>query len=161
MVIKTLMKNPVLIMGILMMGLFLNSLRTGSNKIFINRKIEAYSCTAVVVKLERNVPATWSLNCNKNNLEVYIKYDKVFKQVIHVKPFLYRELANNMTQIAKNSPYETLERVNIITLKIENPQMEINAVTEGKFIVKLANFKTNKFLSEHLKATVQVQEKIK
>ena len=161
MVIKALMKNPILIMGILMMGLFLNSLRTGSSKIFLSNDHQAHSCTAVVIKLEKNIPATWSLNCNDNNLEVFIKYDKVFKEVIHVKPFLYRELANNMTQIAKNSPYETLERVNIITLRIENPQMEINAVTEGKFIVKLANLKTNKFLSEHLKATVQVQEKIK
>ena len=66
-----------------------------------------------------------------------------------------------MTQIAKNSPYETLERVDIVSLRIENPQMEINAVTEGKFIVKLANLKSKKFLAEHLKATVQVQEKIK
>ncbi len=161
MFIKTVMKNPILIMGILMIGIFINHLLTGNTKIFFNKKFDAYSCDAVLVKLNKTIPATWSTGCNKNNLEVSIVYDQTFKEAINVKPFLYRELANNMIRIATNSPYETLERVHIVTVRIENPQMQINAVTEGKFITKLSNLKTEKFITEHLKATVQVQEVIK
>lgn len=71
---------------------------------------------------------------------------------------LYRELANNLQFIARNSLNESLERTLIIRVHVIHSQMEINAITEGKDLAKLATLKRPEFIAEHLRATVQVQD---
>jgi hypothetical protein len=45
-----------------------------------------------------------------------------------------------------------------IRFRITHPDLTINAVTEGKFIVKLATLENAEHIMSHLKSTVQVQE---
>lgn len=161
--LKTLTKYPILAIGILMMAIFIMDLnRRGLLK---RDNLIPTSCTAVRVKLDRRIPSNWKTQCNKNNLEININYpeDKISKvnSLEKLRPLLYRELANYLSLIAKNSPSDNLERTDIIVVKLKHSKLSINAVTEGKYIVKLLTIKDKKMLAEHLKVTVQVKESTK
>jgi hypothetical protein len=84
-----------------------------------------------------------------------------FKDIGNLRAIMYRELANDLILIAKNSPSDSLERTDIIRVRMNHPKLEINSVTEGKFIIKLSTIKSSELIKEHLKATVQVKEVIK
>ena len=67
-------------------------------------------------------------------------------------------MANDLISIAKISPGDNLERTDIVRLKMIHPELVINAITEGKYIVKLKTLTDKRLIAEHLKVTVQVQE---
>ncbi len=160
---KFMMKNPVLIIGILLMVIFLST----SGRKLLSRKeaLNPTSCKAVLVKLNRRIPKNWSTKCKGNNLTVIVKYKDLDKKVEadkqKLRKLLYRELANFLTHIAKNSPSDNLELTDIVRLKLDQKNLVINAVTEGKFIVKLSTLSETKNIKEHLRKTVKVQEVVK
>ncbi|MDC1175650.1 hypothetical protein OAT67_09640 [Bacteriovoracaceae bacterium] len=162
MALKTLIKNPILGVGILLMAIFLMGLYK-DGKIFKRENLIPTSCKATIVKLERRIPANWSTGCEGNNLWVHVQYvsaENSAKKVDskNLKKLLYREIANYLILIAKNSPSDNLERTEYVRLRLIHPELTINALTQGKFLVKLATLKDQKLISEHLKVTVQVQE---
>ena len=145
-----------------MMAIFL---MTSWNKIFGPREsLIPSSCKAVLVMLNKRIPATWSTQCEgktKNNLFINMHTHIKAADDLTLKKALYRTLANNLVFIAKNSPADSLERVDIVRLKMNHHKIEINAITEGKDIIKFSTMKDPDFIKDHLKLTVQVQEKIK
>jgi len=131
------------------------------------------SCKAVLVKLSRRIPANWSAHCEGttyNNLAIDINYpvekisDNATKAEVKsndpkaIRTLLYREMANDLISVAKISPEDNLERTDIIRVKMIHPKLIINAITEGKYLVKLRTLTDKKLIAEHLKVTVQVQE---
>jgi hypothetical protein len=164
--LKSLMKNPVLAIGILFMIIFLFQAGEKYNWWPSRReKLMPSSCKAVRVKLDRRIPANWSSACEGkdfNNLAVTIKYaqekDKEIKDPKSLGQLVYRELANDLILIAKNSPADNLERTNIVRVRFIHPQKQVDAITEGKYLVKLKTLSDKKLIAEHLKVTVQVRE---
>ena len=158
------MKNPMFMIGMIFaVILYMDLNRRGILGSRVD-KLKATSCNAVLVKLNKKIPNSWTTHCNDNNLEVFINTQylvdsKDTKKTL--RPKMYRELANHLAFIAKNSPYETLERVLMVTVKLDNKTMVLAALTEGQYIVKLSTLRSNKFIIEHLKSTVQTQEKFK
>ena len=71
---------------------------------------------------------------------------------------LYRELANSLQFIATNALNESLERTLIVRVHLIHPMLEINAITEGKDLARLATIRRPEFIAQHLKATVQIQQ---
>ena len=128
----------------------------------VKSKRNATSCSIARKYLEKRAPKDWKLFCEENNLavELSIELNKNLKLEKPQKVLAanYREMANNLVFIAKNSPLDILEKVMVIRLKQESDDFLINAVTEGKYIVKLATLKSHELIKEHLKNTVQVQE---
>lgn len=159
MALKTLIKNPILGVGILLMSIFLMGLYK-DGKIFKRENLIPTSCKALTVKLDRRIPANWSTGCEGNNLWVHINYpaDKKEYKPENLRKLLYRELANYLILVAKNSPSDNLERTDYVRLRIIHPLLTINALTEGKYLIKMATLKDQKLIAEHLKVTVQVQE---
>jgi len=161
---KTLFKNPVLSLGILFMIIFILSLR---GKGFLHSrtdKLKATSCSSILVMLNKRVPASWKTGCNDNNLQVTIRKElqpEQYKNMNDYKAALYRDLANDLMFISKNSPGDGLERVMMVTVDTVSPKMQIYAVTEGKYLARMATLNNPKMMTEHLKATVQVKEVIK
>jgi hypothetical protein len=121
----------------------------------------ASSCKAVLVRLEKKIPANWKAFCEGNNLAVEIKEVVIPKGATNLKPLMYRQLANYMAFIARSSHSDILEKVFLVRIKLMHPKMEINAVTEGKFIVKLATLEVPEHIMTHLQSTVQVKEEMK
>lgn len=161
MFLKTLMKKPVLMVGILLMVIFLLDLNN-RGKLFNRDSLKPTSCRSVLVMLNKRIPATWKTKCKNNNLRVDISVNtsKNIKQK-NLRAFIYRNLANNLIFIAKNSLNESLERVNFVHVHMDHKKMSVNALTEGKFICKFASITNKKFIAEHIQSTVQVKETIK
>lgn len=147
------------------MFIFLSGLR---EKGFFGSRLEKLtptSCKATLVMLNKRIPANWKTECNGNNLHIHINTaideTKLIKEKEAFKVAMYRELANSLIFLAKNSPSDNLERTDAITLTMEAPKFKINAATMGKDIVKFQTLKSEKFIMDHLYASVKVQEVIK
>lgn len=159
---RYLMQKPILAIGIIFMGLFLYQVATDQKwGIFYNEKLIATSCKAEVVKIEKQLPENWKAFCEGNNLAVEIKELAIPPGATNLKTLMYRQLANHMSYIARISHSDILEKVDFVRFRVSHDKMVINAVTEGKFIVKLATLESPEHIMTHLKSTVQVKEDIK
>ncbi len=158
---KSLFKNPVLTIGIILFGMFLFQVAKKEEwGIFKNDKLNTTSCRGALVRIEKKVPANWKVYCEGNNLAVEIKETIIPADAKDFKTLMYRDLANHMSFIARISQTDILEKVFFVRFKLSHPKMDLNAVTEGKFIVKLATLDTPEHIKAHLQNTVQVQEKL-
>lgn len=146
--------------GILLMTIFLFQL---SEKGFFGNRANLMpsSCKSVLVKLDRRIPENWKSYCegktvNNMVIEIESPIGKLPKDKLRAA--LYRNLANDMILIAKNSPPDNLERTDFVRLKVRHTDGEINALTQGRFMIKLSTLTDMKLISEHIKTTVQVSE---
>lgn len=156
------MKNPVLAVGLIMFGLFIYQVATDQKwSIFQNEKLVATSCKAVLVKLDKKIPANWKASCEGNNLAVEINEIAIPEKATNLKSLMYRQLANHMSFVARISHTDILEKVFFVRFRLSHPKLVINAVTEGKFIVKLATLESPEHIMTHLQSTVQVKEDVK
>ncbi len=145
-----------------MMGLFLTQVaRKEQWGIFYNEKLIPTSCKAALVRLEKKIPENWKMFCEGNNLAVEIKEVAIPEGATNLQKLMYMQLANHMAFTARNSQVDILEKVFFVRFKLKHPKIEINAVTEGKYIVKLATLETPEHIMTHLKSTVQVKETLK
>lgn len=159
---NSLIKKPVLMMGIIMFSLFLYQVaRKEGWGIFHNDKLQSTSCRGVLIGLEKRVPQNWKVYCEGNNLAVEIKEVAIPDKVSDIRPLMYRQLANHMAYVARHSAVDILERVLFVRFHIEHAQMTLDAVTEGQYIVKLATLENAEHIMAHLKTTVQVKETMK
>lgn len=149
--------------GVLLMGLFIMDLfRQG--KLSYRESLTPTSCRAVLVKLDRRIPASWNTECDGNNLNVVIQKNLKAKDEQDpdaLRKILYRELANDLVALASNSPSDNLEKTQYISVKLIHPKIEIGALSEGRYVAKFATLRDQRLLMEHLQQTVQVQERIK
>ena len=161
MVVRLLIKHPVLIAGVLMMSIYL---MTYSGKYSLKSRAEKLipvSCRAVRVKLDRRIPENWSSQCQKNTLIVDINFPDPKEGSLpddKKRMVLFRELANSLVLIATHSPSDNLERTDRVFVKFHYRETTINALTLGKHLVKLQTMKDKKMIKNHLKLTVQIQE---
>lgn len=157
-----LMKKPILAIGLIMFGLFLFQVsRQQKWGLFQNDKLIATSCKGVTIRLEKHIPNNWKIYCEGNNLAVEVDEVAIPKNATNLKSLMYRQLANHMSFVARTSHTDILEKVFFVRFKLTHPKMVINAVTEGKFIVKLATLETPEHVMTHLQSTVQVKEDTK
>jgi hypothetical protein len=157
---KFLISKPFLAIGILMFTMVWVA-SGGKNPFFERDALKPTSCRAALVKLEKRLPEGWKLFCEGNNLavEIFEKDNKL--QGKELTALMYRQLANYLVEIGRASESDILEKVFIVRLKLMHDKIEINAVTEGKYIVKLSTLTSPDFIREHLQQTVQVKETLK
>lgn len=156
------MKKPILAMGIIMFSLFLFNVSKKNNwGIFHNEKLISTSCRGALVRLEKKIPENWKVFCEGNNLAVEIAEIAIPEKADNLKLLMYRQLANHMAYVARLATTDILEKVLFVRFRITHPNLIINAVTEGKYIVKLATLENPDHIMTHLKSTVQVQETVK
>lgn len=152
-------KNPMFMIGVLMMFIFLWNI-SSENGAFSKRAelLQAHSCRAVLVKLDRRIPSSWRTKCDGNNLVVEInKTLPSLVEGVSLEQALYRELANDLMHISRNSPQDNLERTHYITVRMKYRNIQINSLTEGRFLAKLSQLTEPRIIAEHLHATVQTQ----
>lgn len=162
MIWNNLMKKPVLAIGIILFSLFLMQVSKKEKwGIFHNDRLIPTSCRAALIRIEKKIPANWEVFCEGNNLAVEIDEIGVPEKATNLQPLMYRQLANHMSFIARVSQADILEKVFLVRFKLTHPKLEINAITEGKFIVKLVSLDNPEHIMTHLKSTVQVKETVK
>lgn len=159
---NSLMKKPVFVMGLAMFLLFLYQVsKKQSWGLFHNEKLISNACKGAMVPLVKRIPNNWQAMCEGNNLAVEIREVAIPDQAPNLKNLMYRQLANHMSYVARSSPPDILEKVFFVRFKLIHPKMNIDAVTEGKYIVKLATLDTSEHIMTHLKSSVQVKETVK
>jgi hypothetical protein len=159
---NSLMKKPVLVIGVVMFTLFIiQVIKKEHWGLFLNQKLVPTSCKAVLVRLEKKIPANWRAFCEGNNLALDIQEVTIPENTANLQSVMFRSLANHMSFVARISTVDILEKVFIVRFHVEHPKMNIDAVTEGKFIVKLATLENPEHIMAHLKSTVQVKETLK
>jgi len=161
MLLNSLIKKPLLPIGILLMVLLLFHLNKKGLLFGSKDRYNPTSCRSVLVMLNKRIPGHWSTKCSKNNLEVVINSELTVKNPENLKRVLYRTLANSLKFIASNSLEESLERTYYVTVKLQHSKLKIIALTEGKDISKLKHMNNPEMIADHLKATVKVQESTK
>jgi hypothetical protein len=155
---NSLIKKPILVIGILM--LVVVYFRAKNNRpwgLFHNEKLIPTSCRAVLVKIEKDLPSGWNSYCDENNLTVEA-IEKKLPTDMELKPKLYRQLANHLSMLSKLAPNESLERVFLVRLRLLHPTLELNAVCEGKYLAKLKDLDSPTLIAQHLQSTVKIQE---
>lgn len=163
MILKTIMKNPVLMIGILFMVIFLME---ANRKGYIGQreKLVPSSCRAVRVMLDKHIPTNWKTEClgnDFNHLKIEVNYElseKTPTPVEKLRPILFREVANYLIFTAKNSPTDNLGRTRQVQLTLNHKDLTINAISEGQFVAKLATLTDKQLIAQHFQRTVQVQE---
>lgn len=152
------MKKPLLAIGILLFTiLMMDFARRGI--FFKNEKYIATSCKSAIVMLEKRAPSTWEIDCDANVLVVSIETDLKTQKEDMLQTALYRQLANHIIFIAKNSLNESLERTTMVRVRMLHPKYELNALSEGKYIARLATMNKPEFIAEQLKTFVNTQIK--
>jgi len=156
------MKKPVLAIGLLLFSLFIMQVsREKKWGLFHNNKLIPTSCKAVLIPLLKKTPANWNVFCEEVNLAVEVVEVSLPATSPQLKNLMYRQLANHMSFVAKKSPPDILEKVYLVRFRLSHPKMVINAVTEGKYLSKLATIDDPTHIMDHLKSTVQVKEELK
>ena len=160
---NVLMKNPILGVGILLCIILLFQLRQKGWMDSRRAKLTPSSCRALLVKLDRRIPANWKSRCEGrlfNNLAIEITMpDKIkLSNTKDLRAYLYRETANALIFVAKTSPSDNLERTDLVRLKLIHPKMKLNALSEGPFVAKLATLTNKKMIAHHIHSTVKTQE---
>ncbi len=159
---NSLIKNPIFAIGLIMFGLFLYQVYNKKNLLLnYNDKLISTSCKAVLIRLDKKIPANWKTFCEGNNLAIEINEVAIPEDATNLRALMYRQLANHMSFTAKIATQDILEKVFFIRFKLVHKKLEINAVTEGKFLVKLKTLESVDHILGHLKSTVQVKETIK
>jgi hypothetical protein len=160
------MKNPVLMIGILLFIIFILDLRNRKGEKALSwlssEKYNTFACNGAIPKLEKHAPEHWNIACEKNNLAVEIKEQDTklasLQERIKIQTSAYRQLANTFSFISKHSAREPLERIDIIRVRYSLVNLELNAISEGKDVFQFINAKDSKALASLLQKTVQVQE---
>lgn len=159
---RYLMQKPVLAIGLILFGLFITQVsRKQKWGIFHNDKLIATSCKAATIRIDKKIPGNWKIFCEGNNLAVEIVETTIPPAAKNLKALMYRQLANHMSFVARVATVDILEKVDFVRFRLDHPKMTINAVTEGKFIVKLATLESPEHIMTHLQSTVQVKEDVK
>ena len=157
-------KKPILSIGILFFIIFLFQLQKSGYFEKRRKVFSAASCTAVVVKLKKIVTNKWSLECTghfaerTDTLEAKVKVTPPSTDELPTKNFAYREMANNLAFISKNSPIDNLERLSWVKISIILPKGQADGVIKGISLSKMRTLKTQEGLIGHLQNSVTVKD---
>ncbi len=157
-------KKPILSIGILFFIIFLFQLQKSGYFEKRRKVFSAASCTAVVVKLKKIIPNNWSLECTghfadrTDTLQVVIKLSHDSKSKLSPKAYAYREMANHLSFISKNSPSDNLERLSWLKISIILDQGQADGVVNGMSLSKMRTLKTQQGLMGHLQNSVTVKD---
>jgi hypothetical protein len=158
--VPLLLKYPVIVAVALMFYLYLNP----KNEIKRRRQLlEGTACMAGLVKLERKVEKNWKLECIENNLKVEISIQDPPnpKDISKKRAYFFRELANQLVFISKNTPEANLENVKSIHVIFSSETFMVEALSKGDSLSKLRYLMGPESIKEHLKNTVKIKETVK
>ncbi|MBT4791232.1 MAG: hypothetical protein HON90_06650 [Halobacteriovoraceae bacterium] len=163
MIWKKAMKYPVLVIGIILFGIYLND---STIEKFWNRPVSRFipnDCEAVRSRLKLSQETKdWELNCPGTQLlviKIEASFPAIDKQQLRVA--MFKTLAKYYIKIGKLSNSETLHFLKNIKLTLTHPKITIYSKTDGQAVVELLRKKNTEEVMKHLKLTVQVKEVIK
>ena len=163
-----LLKKPVLAIGILFVIILMFQLKNSGYFEKRSTMYTASSCKAITIKLNRVMPKDWKTECSGHFADktdtLSIKVPSEIKDGTpsdQIRVLTYREMANHLSFISKNSPLDNLEKLSWVKLSIIHSSGQADGVTQGNLLAKMSSIKTPQGLIDHLKASVQVKDNFK
>ena len=153
-------KYPVLIIGIVLFGLYLNDPKTSIYWQKQSRRFIPSTCDALVSRTKSKVPSEWNLNCPGTQLLIIrIPYESANSEKFPItRVNMYKLLANSLVKLAQISNPETMENLGNLKLILENKRLKILARTDGSAVTKFLKLSGKEDISEHLRLTVKTKE---
>ena len=164
MILKRLIQNPILMIGILLFSIFIMDLNRKGVFDKKNQRLKTDSCHAGIVRLKKRIPANWKLHCENTNLIIDIVSSlqgKDFTKSDNMKAAVYRTMANDLKFVANNIFSDNLERTPFIILKYTGQNFDVRAISSGENMAILGNLTNTTHIADHLKQTVQIKESFK
>lgn len=156
MIAKKLMKKPMIPFLILLVIIGLYEFNAKKNKNWSG--VIPTSCKSAIVRLKRQAPKDWNIDCQINKMLINIKEVDSSKKMLDQQKYLYNRLANYIVFTSNNSFIDSLENVEMISFKLDSPTLEINAYIRGKSLAKISKIKSKKILASKLKEWVKIRE---
>ncbi len=154
------LKYPIFAVVAIIFYIYLNS----KNELSRRRQLfQGTACIAGLVKLEKQVEKNWKLECIENNLKVNISIQDppILKDITKKRAYFFRELANQLVFISKNTPEANLENVKSIHVIFSSETFMVEALSKGDSLSKLRYLTGPESIKEHLKNTVKIKETVK
>jgi hypothetical protein len=159
MIWKGTLKYPVLIIGIILFGLYLNDPKT---KQFWSKYSGRYipnTCRAVMDRVEVKAPDYWSFECPGTQLlKITIQSQNVETKQPLIRQAIYKELANAYKTLGRFSNPETLEYLKNIEISVVHTRLSVKSKTDGQAVVQMISKVSPTEIANHLKLTVKVKE---
>ena len=158
---KYMMKNPILMIGILFVIIFLFQLKKMGYLDSRRDKFKSPACAAAISPIKKKVPSYWDLDCDEGNLiiEVTIKNEAKFTGK-ELQVFLYKEMANTYFSLAKMSPLVFLQKVPYVKVSVISDKNQIDGLSKGAQVGQMSTLNNPEIIANHIKGTVVVKEKI-
>lgn len=159
MIWKNALKYPMLVVGIVLFIIFLNSPTT---KDYWNKHTQRFipnACTAIESRIAKKIPSNWSIDCPGTvRLILNVNFNKKPKKKASLRSLLYRELANSYVLLGKVSNPETMANIKVIEINIIHKDVKIISKSDGQAVVELREKRTQRDIANHLKLTVRTKE---
>mgnify|MGYP003682595971 CR=1 FL=1 len=159
MIWKNALKYPMLIIGIVLFIIFLNSPTTKDYWRKHTQRFTPNACTAIESRISKKMPSNWNIECPGTvRLILNVEFNKTAKSQGAIRTLVYRELANTYMLLANISNPETMENIQVIEVKLKHKSLEVHSKSDGQAVVELKGKKTQKDIANHLKLTVTTKE---
>jgi len=150
MISKSLMKYPLIMLGLLMTYLFLNQLKNQGVDWFKPDRFYTSSCRSALVMLDKRRPKSWETHCDipSNEMKVVLPSLQIPHPLNHPIPEeLSRDsgkiklIANTLIYISQNSLNDSLERVRFVgvflPVSTNGQKMEWRVTIKGKYLAEI------------------------
>lgn len=158
---KAVTKYPILIIGIILFCLSIFSDKSQNWWSKYTQRFKPNICQDALIRAEKEGPKKWKLKCNEQELVVSSTFSVTQIKPEERKRSSYRELANELSVIAKTSNPDTMKLIGSVVYHLETEEMTIIAYTSGMAIVKLLELTNPKAIAFHIHTSVKVKEILK
>lgn len=156
------LKNPVLIIGIVLFGIAMSSPKTKEYLAKQKRRFKPTSCDVLKRRIDHKKDAKWTLSCpgedGSQGLQMDVEYSGESDEMRVIRRNMYRQIANNFVAFSHIANPESLVYLKKFKMIIHHDKIDITAATDGQAIVEFANLTGTKAIAAHLKLTVKVKE---
>lgn len=158
MVLKFVMKYPILIGGAIM---FILAITSTESKNFFNSYADRFKpnvCKDAMERAKKNGPKEWEISCENQKLTIIKNFKNEGLKEEEINKASYRDVANDLVLLGKVSNTDTLELVKEVTYKLKINKKIIEAFTTGEAITKLAGLTDPKAIAFFIHTNVKVKE---
>lgn len=156
------MDKPVLPMSILMLAITVHQFNARKNPDWSG--VNPTSCRSAIVRLKRQAPKEWVIECKQNTMHITMhdqlkdSKGKILTNIKDIKKFIYNRLANYIVFISKNSFVESLKNVEMITIWIKTPSLEVVSYVRGSSLATMSEITSQKELAARFKEWIKTRE---
>ncbi len=149
-------KNPVLLSSLVLFAFLMVYLANAPRD-----RGHHYTCFVIQDALEKQMPSNWTIKCDKNDLNVTIDSHVMIKTDADLQKTLYSDLARDLKFIAKFSPNDVLDSINLVIVLTKHSKMDILAVAKGQTMQELGRLEKQDDIDQLFQREIKVKEHMK